>query len=273
MPQSQVCDEYNRALAKVVDPNNPRDVRAELRDQLTLIASKADGDLRRDMEYLASTADGPAGEEIDAADKRISNTCRTLEYLGMPPAEGTATPAATEAEEEMGNCLISPSEVKDAFAEFIGSGDVTLKESGSPDVCLYTMPVGSLALNGHGTPESRVGNPTVQISRIAYNEPTLASAGGNGTKVSWGGPTPEAVFMSADKAFTELATTAQRGAVVKVHPELGAGAVWDGAGTIVLAAEGEHWYTVTIILAKGDASYEEAMVALAESINAKAVRG
>jgi hypothetical protein len=61
----------------------------------------------------------------------------------------------------------------------------------------------------------------------------------------------------------------------KLRPPLRSGS-WGcvgWSGTIVLAAEGKHWYIVTIVPAKGDALYEKAMVALAKSIIANLGRG
>lgn len=199
-----------------------------------------------------------------------------------PPAESdvssstkpTSSPSATITEDKFASCVLTPAEVKAAFSEWIGPGEITITpEYSAPHTCWYTTPANSLLLDGKGKIVPSTDTRSIQIDRTAYSDPVLKSAGIYNTKVTWGGPTPEEVFASTEKAEKELAVASKRGAVVKTYPDIGGGAVFSGEAQITVATKTDYWYSVGISGTKGDARYESAMVAIARAINEKVAAG
>jgi hypothetical protein len=97
--EGDVCAEWNILVGSAQDPNDPQDLRAGLADQMAVLAGKASGTLKADIQYLADTANQAANDEIKAADQRIANTCGTVEYMETlhPDTSASAAPAATAA--------------------------------------------------------------------------------------------------------------------------------------------------------------------------------
>jgi hypothetical protein len=187
-----------------------------------------------------------------------------------PATQAAATTSATPTEDQMASCVVTPAEVKAAFADWIGPGDVTIDlENTAPHTCSYLMPPGSLQLNGKGKKAPSSDTTHINIDRTSYTDPVPKSAGIYDTHVSWGGTTPEQVFKSTEEAERALAKASKRGAVVTTHPEIGGGAVFSGEGEITVATRAPYWYSGGVSGTKGDALYEPAMVALATAINAK----
>lgn len=120
---SDVCAEYNTLIGTVYDPDNPRDLRALLADQMPAIATKASGTLKADIQYLADTANQTANDEINATDVRISETCGTMAYLATlhPETSASAAPTATAA---------SPSSPAGSDADVIGVQNLSLTLNG-----------------------------------------------------------------------------------------------------------------------------------------------
>jgi hypothetical protein len=186
----------------------------------------------------------------------------------------TSTHSATLTEDKFASCVLTPAEVKAAFAEWIGPGEITITpEYSAPHTCWYTTPPNSLLLDGKGRIVPSTDTRSIQIDRTAYTDPVPKSAGIYSTKVTWGGATPEEVFASTEKAEKELAVASKRGAVVKTYPDIGGGAIFSGEAQITIATKADYWYTVGISGTKGDARYESAMVAIAKAINEKIAAG
>lgn len=204
----------------------------------------------------------------------VISACATTETQpgGTPPlassaaaTQRNATPPPSAANDELSTCILTPAEVKQAFAEWVGSGEVTVT-SIAPDVCQYDLPPGSLKLNGKGelNPSASTGN--ISIGRTAYTNTDRVRSGVGNISVTWGGGTPDEVFASSSAAFKEFASRS-----ATTYPETGTAST--GAGMITVATKGPHWYTAQIVLAVGDPGYEPAMAALGEAISAKVAAG
>jgi hypothetical protein len=174
-------------------------------------------------------------------------------------------PAPSAANDVPTSCILTPAEVKQAFAEWVGPGEVTVTST-TPDICQYDLPPGSLKLNGSGkvNPAASVGK--ISIGRTAYANSERVRAGVGNISVTWGGATSDEVFASSSSAFKQLAPKSATS-----YPENRTAST--GAGMITVATKGPHWYTAQILLAAGDAGYEPSMTALGEAINAKVSAG
>lgn len=179
--------------------------------------------------------------------------------------ERNANPSPSAADDELTSCILTPTEVKQAFAEWVESGEVTVT-SIAPDVCQYDLPPESLKLNGKGEINPSASTGKISIGRTAYTNTDRVRAGVGNISVTWGGGIPEEVFASSSAAFKELAPRS-----ATTYPETGTAST--GAGMITVATKGPHWYTAQIVLAVGDTGYEPAMAALGEAISAKVAAG
>jgi hypothetical protein len=104
----ETCKGWNELLAAArKDMPNPEgdELRASLRDEAGTAAATATGQLKADLQLLSDAPPAPNGnqpaQEVQDADVRISDTCQTMEYLGLetenpaPTSSSTSTPSAT----------------------------------------------------------------------------------------------------------------------------------------------------------------------------------
>jgi hypothetical protein len=182
----------------------------------------------------------------------------------------TAAPAASAANTQ-GPCVLSPAEVKAAFAEWIGPGEVSINaEYTGNERCTYSLPAGSLPLNGHGGKViAGDSSASISIDRYEYAKPKDLEIGVLQTRRKYGGTTPAQVFNSVTIAQTDVNAASGSKSVVEAHPEIGGGAVIDGAAEFTLAGTGAYWYQGGISGVSGDPGYVPALINLAKAINAK----
>lgn len=176
-----------------------------------------------------------------------------------------ANPAPSAVDDVPTRCILTAAEVKQAFAEWVGPGEVTVTST-TPDICEYNLPAGSLKLNGSGKINPSASAGKIFIGRTAYANTERVRAGVGSISGTWGGATSDEVFASSSSAFKELAPKSATS-----YPENSTAST--GGGMITVATKGPHWYTAQILLAAGDAGYEPAMAALGKAINANVSAG
>lgn len=182
---------------------------------------------------------------------------------GAPATKSTAA-SATSTADQLASCVLTPAEVKESFAEWIGPGDVAISLEDTADfTCRYQVSEGSFNLGGAG----------IVVERTAYDDPELRGTKVYNVSATWGGGTPEEVFSSTTAAWKKLASADGRGAPITPHPEIGGGAVFNGETQIVVAPRADYWYSVTITAKKPNPKYEGSLVAAAKAIDKKVSSG